>query len=116
MYRCTNQLIRESTYKFTNNRTRQQVMDFFKQQSAYQYKWMWRMMIKRLMNKYVLLAEYKKEQSIKEKVEAFRTSPESVDLFMKSFDFKDSKFQTVCHSDFQTSQIMYSLSEDGKVK
>ena len=96
------------------NRTKQQVMDFFKQQSAYQYKWMWKMMIKRLMNKYALLAEFKKEPSIKEKVEAFRTSPESVDRFMKAFDYKDSKFQTVCHSDFQTSQIMYSLNEDGK--
>ena len=96
------------------NRNREQVMDFFKQQSAYQYKWMWKMAIKKAMNKYALLADFKKESSIKEKVEAFRNSPESVERFMKAFDYKDSKFQTVCHSDFQTSQIMYSLNEDGK--
>ena len=98
------------------NRNREQVMDFFKQQSAYQYKWMWKMMIKRTMNKYALLADFKKEPSIKEKVETFRTLPESVDRFMKAFDYKESKFQTVCHSDFQTSQIMYSLNEDGTEK
>ena len=98
------------------NRNREQIMDFFKQQSAYQYKWMWKMMIKKAMNKYALLAEYKKEPSIKEKVEAFRNAPESVERFMKAFDYKDSKFQTVCHSDFQTSQIMYSLNEDGEEK
>ena len=98
------------------NRNREQVMDFFKQQSAYQYKWMWKLMIKRTMNKYALLADFKKEPSIKEKVETFRTSPESVDRFMKAFDYKESKYQTVCHSDFQTSQIMYSLNEDGTEK
>ena len=96
------------------DRTKNQIMDFFKQQSAYQYKWMWKVMIKKVMNKYCLLAEAKNQESIKEKVEAFRTSPESVDRFMKAFDYKDSKFITVCHSDLQTSQIMFALNDDGE--
>ena len=100
--------------KALGNRSREQVMDFLKQQAAYQYKWMWKMMIKKTMNKYSLLAEAKKEQGIKDKVEAFRSSPEAAERFMKAFDYKDSKFQTVCHSDFQTSQIMFSLDEDGE--
>ena len=96
------------------NRTKEQIMDFLKQQGAYQYKWMWKLFIKKTMAKYSLLAEAQKEPSIKEKVEAFIRSPESVDCFMKAFNYKDSKFKTVCHSDFQTSQIMYSLNEDGE--
>ena len=96
------------------DRTKNQILDFFKQQGAYQYKWMWKLAIKKGMNKYSLLAEAKNEESIKEKVEAFRTSPESVDRFMKAFDYKDSKFKTVCHSDLQTSQIMFSLNDDGE--
>ena len=51
------------------------------------------------MNYYTVLAEAKNEQSMKEKVEAFINSPESVDRFMKAFDYKDSKFKTMCHSD-----------------
>ena len=94
--------------------SKHQVMDFLKQQSAYQYKWMWKMIIKRLMNNYFLLAEAKNEQNIKERVEKFRNSPESAERFMKAFDYKDSKFQTVCHSDLHSAQIMFSLNDDGK--
>ena len=96
------------------NRTREQVLDFLKQQSAYQYKWMWKMFIKKTMTKYSLLAEAQQETNTKEKVDAFIRSPESVENFMKAFDYKDSKFKTVCHSDFQTSQMMYSLNKDGR--
>ena len=95
------------------NRTKQQVMDFFQQQSFYQYKWLWKMTIKKAMKNYVKLAEFKQEPNIKEKVEAFCTSPESVERLMKAFDYKDSKFKTVCHTDFHSNQIMYSLNEDG---
>ena len=98
------------------NRTKEQLMDFLKQQAAYQYKWMWKLLIKKTMAKYSLLSEAQKEPSTKEKVEAFIRSPESVERFMKAFDYKDSKFKTVCHSDFQTSQIMYSLNEDGEAQ
>ena len=94
--------------------SKHQVMDFLKQQSAYQYKWMWKMIIKRLMNNYFLLAEAKNEQNTKERVEKFRNSPESAERFMKAFDYKDSKFQTVCHSDLHSAQIMFSLNDDGK--
>ena len=93
---------------------RHQVMDFLKQQSAYQYKWMWKMIIKRMMNYYVLLAEKNNDQNTKERVEAFRNSPESAERFMKAFDYKDSKFQTVCHSDLHSAQIMFSLNDDGE--
>ena len=34
------------------NRTKQQVMDFFQQQSFYQYKWMWKMTLKMGMKNY----------------------------------------------------------------
>ena len=94
--------------------SKHQVMDFFKQQSAYQYKWMWKMIIKRLLNYHSLLAEAKKEQNTKERVDAFRNSPETAEKFMKAFDYKDSKFQTVCHSDLHSAQIMFSLNEDGE--
>ena len=94
--------------------SKHQVMDFLKQQSAYQYKWMWKMIIKRLMNNYFLLAEAKNEQNTKERVEKFRNAPESAERFMKAFDYKDSKFQTVCHSDLHSAQIMFSLNDDGK--
>ena len=63
-----------------------QVMDFLKQQSAYQYKWMWKMIIKRMMNYHYLLAEAKNEQNTKERVEAFRNSPETAESFTKAFD------------------------------
>ena len=95
--------------------SRQQVMDFFKQQSAYQYKFMWKAIIKRMMNNHVLLAEAKNEQDVKDRVEAFRNSPDSADKFMKAFDFKDSKFGTICHSDLHSGQIMFSLDKDGEM-
>ena len=97
-------------------RSREQVLAFLQQKAAYQYKWMWKIAINKAMNKYSLLAAAQGDLATRDKVEAFRASPESVDRFMKAFDYKDSKFQTVCHSDFQTSQIMYSLNEDGEAK
>merc|ERR1712110_30640 len=42
--------------------SKHQVMDFFKQQSAYQYKWMWKMIIKKMLNNHYLLAEAKNDQ------------------------------------------------------
>jgi len=96
--------------------TKPQVMDFFKQQSAYQYKWMWKMIIKRMLNYHSLLAEAKGEQNTKERVDAFRNSPETAEKFMRVFHYKDSKFQTVCHSDLHSSQIMFALNEDGTPK
>ena len=53
-------------------------------------------------------------QSTKERIQKFINSPESVDRFMKVFDYKDSKYKTMAHSDMWTSQIMISLNEDGK--
>ena len=94
--------------------SREQMMQFFKQQGAYQWKWLWKLTIKRVMNYYIALAEAKNEQSMKEKILAFLNSAGSVDRFMKTFDYKDSKFKTMCHSDLWTSQIMFSLGEDGE--
>ena len=95
------------------NRNREQLMDFLQQQSFYKYKWLWKGTIKKVMKNYVKLAEFRKEQSIKEKLGAFLSSQESVERFMKAFDYKDSKYKTVCHTDLHTKQIMYSLNEDG---
>ena len=36
--------------KGLGDRTNHQIMEFFKQQGAYQYKWMWKIVIKRVMN------------------------------------------------------------------
>ena len=94
--------------------SKHQAMDFFKQQSAYQKKWLWKMIIKRMLNNSYLLAEAKNEQNTKERVDAFRKSPETAEKFMKVFDYKDSKFQTVCHSDFHSAQIMFARNEDGE--
>jgi len=98
------------------NKTKAQVMDLFKQQDFYKYRWMWKWSIKKFMNKYVLLADAQNDQSTKEKVEAFMTSPETVDNFLKAFEYKDSHFQTVTHSDFHSAQIMFSLNKDGSPK
>jgi aminoglycoside/choline kinase family phosphotransferase len=35
---------------------------------------------------------------------------------MKTFDYKESKFKTMTHSDLWTSQIMFALNEDGTPK
>merc|ERR1719266_1332428 len=74
------------------------------------------MVIKRMFNYHSLLAEAKNEQNTKERVDAFRQSPETAEKFMKVFDYKDSKFQTVCHSDLHSAQIMFARNEDGTPK
>jgi len=94
--------------------TKDQMMKFFHIQ--YRWKWMWKLMIKKLMNNYVVFAEHKGEQTMKEKLDVFRNSPLTVERFMKTFDYKESKFQTMCHSDLHTAQIMISLNEDGSPK
>ena len=75
---------------------------------------MWKIAIKRCMSYYTVLAETKNKQDIKEKILAFINNPESVEKFMKTFDYKESKFKTVTHSDLWTSQIMFALNEDGE--
>ena len=45
-----------------------------------------------------------------------RDSSSTMDKFLKSFDYKDSKFKTMCHKDFWTSQIMFQLKQDGEMK
>ena len=65
------------------------------------------------MSYYTVLAEKKNEQDIKDKIQAFINNPASVERFMKTFDYKESKFKTMTHSDLWTSQIMFALNEDG---
>jgi len=96
--------------------SKQQILNFFRQPAAYKWRWLWKLSIKRVMNYYTVLAEAKNDQSAKEKVEAFINSPESVDRFMKAFDYQDSKFKTMCHSDLWSSQIMFALHGDGSPK
>ena len=94
--------------------SRDQIMKFFEQPRMYKWKWLWKLAIKRCMNYYIVLSQKKNMQSTKERVQAFIDSPASVDRFMKAFDYKDSMFKTMTHSDLWTSQIMFSLNEDGK--
>ena len=67
-----------------------------------------------VMNFFIEVAEAKKEEEAKKKLTELRDSPRTVEMFMKTFSYKDSKFKTICHADFWTSQIMFSLNEDGK--
>ena len=67
-----------------------------------------------VMNFFIEVAEAKEEEEAKKKLTELRDSPRTVDMFMKTFSYKDSKFQTICHADFWTSQIMFSLNEDGE--
>ena len=67
------------------------------------------------MNFFIEVAEAKKEDEAKKKLTELRDSPRTVDMFMKTFNYKESKFQTICHADFWTSQIMFSLNEDGNL-
>ena len=94
--------------------TRGQMMKFFGQQKMYQWKFVWKSLMKKCMSYYTVLAETKNMQSTKERIQKYIDSPQSVDHIMKTFDYKDSKFKTMTHSDMWTSQIMFSLNEDGK--
>ena len=66
-------------------------------------------------NMFIEVADAKKEEEAKKNLTKLRDSPRTVDMFMKSFSHKDSKFKTICHADFWTSQIMFSLNEDGEL-
>ena len=94
--------------------SRGQMEQFFKQAGVHQWRWICKVAIKRSINYYSVLAETRNELSTKEKIRAFCNSPGSVERFMKTFDYKDSKFKTMCH-DLWTSQIMFALREDGEL-
>jgi len=98
------------------NKTKAQILDLFKQQDFYKYRWIWKWTIKKFMTRYSILAEAKNDQSTKEKVDAFMTSPETVDKFIKAFGYENSHFKTITHSDFHTGQVMFSLNKDGSPK
>ena len=66
-------------------------------------------------NMFIEVADAKKEEEAKKNLTKLRDSPRTVDMFMKSFSHKDSKFKTICHADFWTSQIMFALNEDGRL-
>ena len=65
------------------------------------------------MNPYIAVAEAKKANEAVKVLMKVRDSPATINKFMKSFDYKDSKFKTMCHKDFWTSQIMFRLNQDG---
>ena len=67
------------------------------------------------MKLYIAVAEAKKEEEAVKVLLEVRDSPTTIDKFMKSFDYKDSKFKTMCHKDFWTSQIMFRLNQDGEL-
>ena len=66
-----------------------------------------------VMNLYIAVAEAKKDEESKKVLREVRDSPSTIEQFMKAFDYRDSKFKTMCHSDLWTSQIMFCLNEDG---
>merc|ERR1712088_1284987 len=98
--------------------TREEVLFLYKQVAIEgpMYKAIYKKIIKKLVNFFIEVAEAKKEEEAKKKLTELRDSPRTVDMFMKTFSYKDSKFQTICHADFWTSQIMFSLNEDGSPK
>ena len=94
--------------------TRDQMMKFFGPGKMYEKKWIWKALMKKCMSYYTVCADSKNMHSTKERIQKFVNSPQSVERFMKVFDYKDSKFKTMTHSDMWTSQIMFSLNKDGK--
>ena len=94
--------------------TRSQVLKFFKHKKVLQHKWYWKVHLKKFMSYYISLAEAKNKLGIKERVQKFIDHPTSVDSILYAFNYKDTNFETVCHSDLWSSQIMLSLHEDGK--
>ena len=68
------------------------------------------------MNLYISVAEVKHEEETVRVLMDVRDSSTTMDKFLKSFDYKDSKFKTMCHKDFWTSQIMFHLKQDGEMK
>jgi len=81
-----------------------------------EWRWMNKAVVKKVMNLYIAVAEAKKEKEAVKVLVEVRDSPITIDKFMKSFDYKDSKFKTMCHKDFWTSQIMLRLDQDGSPK
>ena len=67
-----------------------------------------------VVNFFIEVADAKKDEEAKKNLTELRDSPRTIEGFVKSFSYKDSKFKTICHADFWTSQIMFSLNEDGK--
>jgi len=94
--------------------SREEVKEFYKPLAMMKWKWMWKWTLKKIMRMYITLAEANKDDNMKEKMTNFLNAPESVDNFMKVWEFSESKFKTICHNDLWTSQIMMSLHEDGK--
>ena len=68
-----------------------------------------------VVNFFIEVADAKKDEEAKKNLTELRDSPRTIEGFVKSFSYKDSKFKTICHADFWTSQIMFSLNEDGKL-
>ena len=94
-----------------------QLIEFFTQyrtRGPLSWKWMQKSIMKDHMIYYTALAESKNMPQTKERIQQFINSSQSVDNILKVFEFQDSKFKTMCHSDLRTAQIMFSLNEDGK--
>jgi len=100
------------------DKTREEVLFLYKQVAVEgaMYKAMYKAIIKKVVNLFIDVAEAKKKEEAKKKLVELRDSPRTVDMFLKAFSYKDSKFQTICHADLWTSQIMFSLNDDGSPK
>jgi len=100
------------------DKTREEVLFLYKQVGTEggMYKAIYKQFIKKVTNMFIEVADAKKEEEAKKNLTKLRDSPRTVDMFMKSFSHKDSKFKTICHADFWTSQIMFALNEDGSPK
>ena len=95
--------------------TRNQMMEFYKQHRLEQQWKSWRKTyLEEGMSYYTFLAKTKNIQSTQERIQAFIGSAQSVDQFTKIFEYSDSIFKTMCHSDLRSTQIMFCLNEDGK--
>ena len=79
------------------------------------WRWIWKWVIQNVTQVYIDFMDTTAEDpTLKHKLEAFRDSPESIDKLMKFNEHKDSKFQTMCHSDLWTSQVMMSVDGRGE--
>merc|ERR1719229_1915781 len=100
------------------DKRREEVLFLYKQvgTEGRMYKAFYKQFIKKVVNFFIEVADAKKDEEAKKNLTELRDSPRTIEGFVKSFSYKDSKFKTICHADFWTSQIMFSLNEDGSPK
>ena len=95
--------------------TRREVMELYSTLRILGWRWIWKWVIQHVTQVYIDFIDTTTEDPVlKYKLETFRDSPKSINKLIKFNDHKGSKFQTMCHSDLWTSQVMMSVDSGGE--